>query len=91
MAYSSPETSASETPVRETGVPSSVNVRAPAVRLLVLIGSLKVTSMLETVVLRGLGETAVMEVRLKVETISIVACAEVGVGWTLPALSVAML
>ena len=38
-----------------------MSVKAPEVRLLVLIGSLKVTSMDETYELRGLGETAVIE------------------------------
>ena len=42
--------------------PSSVSVKAPDVRLLVLIGVLKEMSMDETDVLRGLGETAAIEV-----------------------------
>jgi len=42
--------------------PLSVSVRAPAARLFVLIGSLKVTSTAETGVFRGLGETAAIDV-----------------------------
>ena len=57
-----PETRLSETPpLIRLGPPSSVSVKAPAVRLLVLIGSLKVTSMDETSELRGLGETGAIE------------------------------
>ena len=73
------------------GPPSSVSVKAPGLRLLVLIGSLKVTSMVETAVLRGLGETAAIDAMVSGETIWTVCWAEAGVGWTLPALSVAML
>jgi hypothetical protein len=73
------------------GPPSSVRVRAPGLRLLTLIGSLKVTSTLETAALRGLGETPVIEVKLSGEMICTVVWAPVGVGWTLPALSVATL
>ena len=56
-----PESTDSETPATESVVPSSVNVRAPAVRLLVLIGSLKVTSIVETAVFRGLGATGAID------------------------------
>ena len=48
-------------PVIRLGPPLSVRVRAPASKLPVLIGSLKVTSSDETAVLRGLGETAAIE------------------------------
>ena len=47
--------------------------------------------MVETAVFRGLGATAVIELTESAETICTVCCAAVGVGWTLPALSVAML
>ena len=73
------------------GPPLSVRVRAPGVRLLVLIGSLKVTSIVETAVFRGLGETAAIELTVSGARIWTVCWAAVGVGWTLPALSVAML
>ena len=56
-----------------------------------LIGTLKVTSTVETGVFRGSGETAAIEVMVSGERIWMVAWAEVGVGWTLPALSVATL
>ena len=71
--------------------PLSVSVKAPGARLLVLIGSLKVTSTVETAVFRGLGETAAIELTLSGERIWTVAWAAVGVGWTFPALSVATL
>ena len=56
-----------------------------------LIGSLKVTSIDETYELRGLGETAAIELTESGDTICTVCWAEAGVAWTLPALSVAML
>ena len=58
-----PLTRLSETPpLIRLGPPSSVRVKAPGLRLLVLIGSLNVTSIDETAVFRGLGETAAIEV-----------------------------
>ena len=39
----------------------SVSDNAPAIRLLVLISTLKVTLILETAVFRGLGETGAIE------------------------------
>ena len=87
----SPETRLSETPpLIRFGPPSSVSVKAPEVRLLVLIGSLKVTSIDETYELRGLGETGVNELTDSADRIWTVCWAEPGVAWTLPALSVAM-
>ena len=56
-----------------------------------LIGSLKVTSTVETGVFRGLGATGVIEVTVTGRTICTVAWAALGVGWTFPALSVATL
>src|ERR1700733_10767392 len=44
------------------GPPSSVRVKAPALRLPKLIGVLKETSMPETAEFRGLGETVAIEV-----------------------------
>ena len=45
----------------------------------------------ETGVFRGLGETAAIEVTASGVTTVVVAWADVGVGWTLPTLSVATL
>ena len=67
-------------PVIRLGPPLSVSVRAPALKVLELTGSLKVTSTEETGVFRGLGETAAIEVTDSGETIWIVAWAEVGRG-----------
>ena len=60
-----PGTSANETPLTATGLPLSVRVTAPAVGLLVLIGTLNVTSTVETGVVRGLGETAAIAVTVR--------------------------
>ena len=56
-----------------------------------LIGALKVTLREETDVLRGSGATEAIELTVKGATIWTVCWAAVGVGWTLPALSVATL
>ncbi len=48
-----------------------MSVKAPDARLLVLIGSLNVTSMLETAVLRGLGETAAIDVTMSGDVMTI--------------------
>ena len=53
--------------------------------------ALKMTLREETDVSRGLGATAAIELTVIGFTILIVCWAAVGVGWTLPALSVAML
>ena len=68
-----------------------MSVTLESVKVLSLIGSLKVTSMVETAVFRGLGETAAIDVIVRGEMICTVCWAAVGVGWMLPALSVAML
>ena len=71
------------------GPPLSVSSKAESVKVLSRIGSLKVTSIAATGVFRGLGEAGVIEVIAM--TIVVVASAAVGVAWTLPTLSVAML
>ncbi len=63
----SPETSESVTPALiRFAPPLSVRVKAPGLRLLVLIGALNETSMVETAEFRGLGETAAIEVTANV-------------------------
>ena len=87
-----PGTSINETLlVIKFGPPSSDKVSAFAERLLVLIGSLKMASMLDTSVFRGFGETGAIELTVNGSRIWTACWAEAGVGWMLPARSVAML
>ncbi len=69
----------------------SMSVNAESENAARSIGELKVTSTEGTAVFRGLGETGAIAVTLSEERICTVCWAAVGVGWTLPALSVAML
>ena len=71
--------------------PLSVRLRAADVRLVEPMGPLNVTSMAETAVFRGLGETVAIDVMVTGLMTVVVAWAAVGVGWTLPTLSVATL
>ena len=73
------------------GWPLSVRVRAPAVRLVVSIGRLKVTSSDETGVFRVAGATGAIELTVIGFRTWTVCWAAAGVGWTLPAWSVATL
>ncbi len=68
-----------------------MSVRAESENAARSIGELNVTSTEVTAEFRGLGETGAIAVTLSEERIWTVCWAALGVAWTLPALSVAML
>ncbi len=92
MSYVVPETRLRETLLSiATGLSLSKRASVLAPKVLTLTGMLNVTARVETGAFRGFGMTAPIEVTVMGERIWTVCCAATGVGWTLPATSVATL